>query len=265
MNKIAYTPYQDVNDLLNDIQGALVDIFKTKLIGIYIYGSLAAEDFDYDKSDIDILVVTSARMSQHEFEQCKDMHIQLKVRHKHAKEDRLEIAYLSLPDMHEIKQQSGEIAVVSPGEPFHIKKVGNDWLINLYLLQEKGIVVFGSPLKSILPIITQEEFKYAIKNQIHDWMQWIHNTQHSRAYQAYAVVTLCRALYAFTFGKPVSKKQAILWAEKNLPKWCMLIHNSFIWQKSDENETTECLENYRLVKEFCSDIDKLISGESREG
>lgn len=85
------------------------------------------------------------------------------------------------------------------------------------------------------------------------------HTKDSRSYQAYAVVTLCRALYTYLYGVPVSKKQAAHWAREQLPQWSLLIQNSLDWQKSNSNERIDCLENYALVEEFVKDIIKRVS------
>lgn len=78
--------------------------------------------------------------------------------------------------------------------------------------------------------------------------------QLSRSYQAYVVLTLCRAFYAYKYGESISKKQAALWAAKIWPKWSILIQDSLMWHKTVENEKINLQKNYSYLKEFIHDI-----------
>ena len=45
-------------------------------------------------------------------------------------DDRIEIAYLAVIALKTYRSHVSQIAVISPGEPFHVKEAGKDWLIN---------------------------------------------------------------------------------------------------------------------------------------
>ena len=47
---------------------------------------------------------------------------------------------------------------------------------------------------------------------------------------------MCRALYTFKTGDFVSKKQAALWAEKELPEWSSLIQRAVLWRDAWRDE-----------------------------
>jgi hypothetical protein len=47
---------------------------------------------------------------------------------------------------------------------------------------------------------------------------------------------MCRALYAFKNGEQVSKKQAALWAQKELPQWSPLITAALSWREAYRDE-----------------------------
>ena len=54
-------------------------------------------------------------------------------------------------------------------------------------------------------------------------------------YQAYAVLTMCRARYALAHGAIVSKPAAGRWASAVLPnRWHALIQQAAAWQPGDE-------------------------------
>ena len=48
--------------------------------------------------------------------------------------------------------------------------------------------------------------------------------------QAYAILTLCRALHLHRTGEKASKRQAALWAQEELPEWSGLIRSALAWR-----------------------------------
>jgi predicted nucleotidyltransferase len=68
------TPYADVNRLLESLLSRMRHIFREKLVGLYLYGSLTTGDFDPESSDIDLLAATSSDVSEAEFDTLRAMH-----------------------------------------------------------------------------------------------------------------------------------------------------------------------------------------------
>ncbi len=226
------TGYPDINDLLRLLLARLQDIFGQKLVGLYLYGSLVTGDFDQQSSDIDLLAVTATDINQHELEILKRMHDDLVLQYP-AWIDRIEIAYLSGEALKTFRSRNSRMAIISPGEPFHPKDAGKDWLMNWYMMRERGITLFGPSLEELIPLISKAEFIQAVQ-EFHagDWRGWINETKMMRArkFQAYAILTLCRALYAHTKGEQASKKQAALWAANRFPQWALPINNALVWR-----------------------------------
>ena len=154
-------------------------------------------------------------------------------RHQACK-DRLEIAYLSVEALKTYRWRTSNIAIMSPGEPFHIKEAGKDWPINWYVVREKGVALYGPSPTEIIDPITREEFSENVVEQTKEWRDWIEYGEHGRTrpYQGYAILTMCRALYAFSNGEQASKKQAALWAQRELPQWASLIEAALKWRKA---------------------------------
>src|SRR5262245_19432758 len=67
------TRYAQVNVLLEELLGKVREILGAHFVGMYLYGSLATDDFD-EFSDIDFLVVTDEPLDTETFEQLKRMH-----------------------------------------------------------------------------------------------------------------------------------------------------------------------------------------------
>ena len=73
MNPISPTSHPDVNEILNLLFNSTKEILQDHLVGMYLFGSLANGGFD-EHSDIDVLVVTNAEISDAPFSALKEMH-----------------------------------------------------------------------------------------------------------------------------------------------------------------------------------------------
>jgi predicted nucleotidyltransferase len=230
------TPYPDINDLLDNLLSQIQAVLQQKLVGVYLYGSLVWGDFDYDISDIDLLVATSSDIGK-AFSDLQRMQRDFIGKHQQW-DDRIEIAYLSVAALQTFRSHPSEIAIISPGEPFHIKDAGKDWLINWYIVQEKGRTLFGPDPKTLIDPISKQEFIRAVQDQTRDWGDWVYHPR-TRKGQAYAILTMCRALYAYRRGDQVSKRQAAVWAQKELPQWSALINNALVWRAARDDENVD--------------------------
>jgi len=202
---------------------------------VYI-GSLVTGDFDYDSSDIDLIAATTTELDEEEIERLKRMHQDIALQEK-VWDDRIEVGYISVENLKK-SQSHFQIALISPGEPFHVTKADSAWIINRYVLRKKGITLFGPSPETLIDPISQEELMHAMQEFIREWRDWIENTavMRRREYQAYVILTICRALYTCRLGKFVSKKQAALWAEKELPEWSSLIRRALVWRNAWKDE-----------------------------
>lgn len=68
------THYQDINKLLTNLLFRMQNILGEKLVGLYLYGSLATGDFNQNVSDIDLVAVLESEIDGGEFEQVEKMH-----------------------------------------------------------------------------------------------------------------------------------------------------------------------------------------------
>jgi predicted nucleotidyltransferase len=162
------------------------------LVGLYVYGSLVTGDFDKDRSDIDLLAVVDTDIEGDTFDRLDRMQARI-VEDLPAWKDRIEVAYVPAPALWDFRTQTGQIAVVSRGEPFHLKAAGNDWLMNWYTVRNVGVTLYGPPPQTLIPEISQSEFVGAVREQAEIWKEWVYKMRTPGA-QSYAVLTPCRAL-----------------------------------------------------------------------
>jgi predicted nucleotidyltransferase len=252
------TPYADVDQLLHKLLAQMQQILDNKLIGLYLYGSLITGDFDRNRSDIDLLAVLAADITDDEFDQLQQMHDDL-VKQDTRWDNRIEVAYLTIAALETYKSHISTIAMISPGEPFHRKEAGREYLLNWHKVRERGIVLFGPSPKTIITPSTKEEFLQVVREHARAWREWVADAQSLPA-QAYAILTLCRAWYADRSGEQVSKKKAAQWAEQQAPEWAPLIRKALLWREGwrDTEETEELVypETVRFVNFVIDQIEQ---------
>ena len=115
--------------------------------------------------------------------------------------------------------------------------------------------MLGPNPKSIIELITKDDFLKTVKQQALEWREWISHTKDSVAYQYYAVLTLCRAFYVLQNGEQTSKIKAGKWMVHQHPKWAPLI-NKAISKNHAKIEATDL--NYQEVYNFTNEIISLI-------
>jgi len=231
------TPYAEIDELLGNLLEYVRQILGKNLTGFYLYGSLVTGDFDGESSDIDLLAVTAADIEFRDFDRLQKMHDDFVSEHPQW-DDRIEIAYVSVAALRTFKSHRSQIAVISPGEPFHIKEAGKDWLINWWVVREKGVAIFGPPPATLIELISKEEFVQAVREQAKEWGEWI-SCLFKRKEQAYAILTMCRALYACQNGEQASKQKAAQWAQEHLPQWASLIQKALVWREAWRDDAVD--------------------------
>jgi len=253
------TPYPEINRLLESLLSHLRHIFQERLVGLYLYGSLATGDFDPDSSDIDLLAVTSSQITPAEFDALRVMHGDL-ARANPEWDDRIDAVYLPVAALRDFQSEKSPI-VISPGEPFHTREGEAlvDWLQNWYIVRESGLALFGPPPKTIIPVITREEFVAAVLRYAAEVSVWARH-EPERKGQAYAILTLCRVLHVLRTGKPASKRQAALWAQQELPEWSGLIQDALAWRQDWREENIDHAATLPDTKRFVNFVTGQILG-----
>jgi predicted nucleotidyltransferase len=149
---VPVTQDTEIEALLGRLTDEIQRNSNDSLVGLYVYGSLVTGDFDKDRSDIDLLAVVDSDVDGDTFDRLDRMHARFVEDHP-AWEDRIEVAYVPDSALWNFRTHTGQIAVVSPGEPFHLKAAGKDWLINWYMVREVGVTSCGPPPSVMIPEI----------------------------------------------------------------------------------------------------------------
>lgn len=230
------TPYPEVNALIAAVEDGIRAELGEKLVGLAVFGSLVAGGFDDDVSDVDLVAALAADVDAAEVARLERMHAEIARRYPRWA-DRVEVGYLSVATLGAF-EPGLPMARISPGEPLHLTTAETDWLFNLYVLREQGVTVRGPSAATLVRPIAAAELRRALRGLMAEWRVWIEETEkiHLRPYQAFMIVTLCRALYTARTGGLTSKGEAAAWATRALPEWAPLIQDALAWHAAEASE-----------------------------
>ncbi len=220
----------DINRLVESLLSRMRHILQEKLVGLYLYGSLTTGDFDSESSDIDLLAATSSDINNTEFDALRAMHLGF-AQDNPMWDDRIDVQYLSVAALRTFRTQRSPIAIISAGEPFHMTEAGREWLMNWYAVREEGVALFGPPAEALIAPITREEFAVCVRGYVVELSDRMAELP-DRKQEAYAILTMCRALRLHRTGERASKRQAALWAQEELPQWSGLIQSALAWREA---------------------------------
>jgi predicted nucleotidyltransferase len=249
---VLVTQDTEIEALLGRLTDEIRRCLNGSLVGLYVYGSLVTGDFDKDRSDIDLLAVVETDLDGDTFDRLDRMHTRIAEDHP-AWEDRIEVAYVPAGALWNFRTRLGQISVISPGEAFHLKAAGKDWLINWYMVCGAGVTLCGPPPRALIPEISQPEFVEAVREHAEWWIERVCEMRTPVA-QSYAVLTMCRALYSHTHGRQTSKRQAASWAQAYLSQWSSLIQQSSLWLSEARDQETNDEEGLRETVRFVHDV-----------
>jgi hypothetical protein len=102
---------------------------------------------------------------------------------------------------------------------FYMGGHGSDWVIQSHILREQGIVLAGPAPRSLIDPVAPDDLRRAMRELLRGWWApMLHDSVRLRSneYQAYAILTMCRALYTLETGAIASKPVAARWAQAAL-------------------------------------------------
>jgi len=231
------TPYTAINALLSDLLSRVQQLLGKQFIGLYLYGSLASGEFGPQRSDIDFLVVTSEQLPPEILPSLASMHQRLAEMHSRWT-SRLEGSYIPRQALRRYDPTRADHPALGMDGSFDVDHHGPDWVIHLHMIREHGIALAGPDPATLIDPIRPDDLRRAAVATLHEW--WAPMLQdsrrlRSREYQAYAALTMCRALYTLQHGTVVSKPIAARWAQGILgPPWVELIEQALFWPRDPQ-------------------------------
>jgi len=227
------TAHPDINDTLHVLLSGARAVLGKRFVGLYLYGSLASGDFDPQRSDVDFVVVTADALPDEVVTALEALHARIAASgSKWAA--KLEGAYVPQRLIRRHDPAGPPCPTINEGH-FYLAPLGSDWVIQRHVIREQGVVVAGPSPRTLIDPVRPDDLQHAVLGFLREW--WAPMLQKpdprldSGEYQAYTVLTMCRALYTLHCGKIVSKPVAARWARGALDeRWAALIEWALTWQ-----------------------------------
>ena len=244
------TPYADVDKVLEQLASHVEGALGKNYVGFYLIGSLAGGDFEYESSDIDFVVATRAELDDGEVARLRLLHDGIATKHTRwgAK---LEGIYISTAALR--RHVPGERhAFINEDQPLSITPLDQSWVINRWELRDHGVVVTGPPPTDLIDTISGRELKAAMLDELRSWWHPLAMggpKMEPRRYQAFAVLTMCRALYLLEHGQIASKPKAARWAAATFePRWHPLITRALTWRNDRASDRAALGDTLRFMR-----------------
>ncbi len=267
------TPYPEVNALLGELLDGARAVLGRQFVGMMLYGSLAAGDFDA-ASDVDVLVVTDADISNETFAALAAMHERM-AQGEPPWAIQLEISYIPLAALrrHDPEHATHPRLDRGGGERLYWMPHDVDWVIQRHALRERSLVIAGPPPASLIDPVSADELRGAMWPLLQRREQSLRDHPDDlsfRGYQSYVVLTVCRMLYTLEHGTVVTKPTAARWAlAAQDARWITLIERALAGRKTpgaevlpDDVSGTLAFIRYALERSKLNAIPAAPSGKS---
>jgi predicted nucleotidyltransferase len=232
------TPYPDVNDALAALLSGAQSILGKQLVGVYLFGSLATGDFHPHSSDLDVLIVSDAALSDEQFAALAALHERF-AESASPWATEIEVSYIPRDDLRLYDPARKLYPRIDRGSGLlGLRSHDIDWVIQRHVLREHGIAVTGPALAELIDAVSPDELRRAEVELIRIWwgpMNADPAKLQRRGYQVYCVLTMCRVLYMLEYGTVVSKPTAAAWARRTQDaRWSPLIERALSWRKDQQ-------------------------------
>jgi len=222
------TPHPEVNTLLDKFLPAARAILGPQFVGMYLFGSLTSAGFDRD-SDVDVLIVTEAPVSDKHFAALYALHVRLAALDLWCA-TQLEVSYIPRRALRRYDSTNARHPHIDRGsgaETLFWMQHDESWLVQRHVLRTRGIVLAGPAPATLIDEVAPDDLRQAMRAILKNWGAPMLDDPaplQERGGQTYTVLSLCRILYTLRYGDVVSKSAAARWAQETLDKqWPPLI------------------------------------------
>jgi len=237
-------PATDARETLKQLASALESHLGSNLLGLYLFGSLAAGGFYTGKSDLDVMAVVAAEVEEgQQLEGLRALH-EAFVAERPAWVERIEVVYVDRGVLQTLGDRPrGRVAVICPGEPLHIRDAGSDSILDWHSVTTQGETILGPRPLDLGPKVSPAAYRHAVEVLLNEWPSsvrapWV---AYVPAHQGYVVMTLCRALYALATGEQTTKEEAAAWAAARYPEWSSFISEAQATYRADVHDSHDAL------------------------
>ncbi len=204
------------------------------LAGVYVQGSLSTGAFNPRTSDIDVIATTRTLTDEPAILRLLEVHRAMQGWGDDRWAESLDAVFVPARTLAMPEVPPMPVLQLHPEEGFKVERLGPDFLIQKRILRQHGITLFGPRIAKIVAPVTIGELREAQIGTLRVW--WEPQLEFpgqflKRSYQAYAVLTMCRALCLLATGEVVTKPEAASWALRGpyLEAWRPLIRSAIAY------------------------------------
>jgi hypothetical protein len=258
------TPYPEINTLLQSVLSGAREVLGERFVGMVLHGSLASGGFDPQRSDIDFLIITRKDLPEETIAGLRNMHAGITAGSM-PWADHIEGSYIPLEALRRYDPAHSAHPALRVDGSLDVDGHGPDWVIQRHIIREKGIVLAGLPVRDLIDPVSPNELRRAQLGILREW--WtppFANPErfNTAEYQAYSVLTMCRALYLLENGEVATKADAAAWAQGKFGEhWVGLIGWAVEWRRGIQAQR---LEETLAFIDFTLDLFGIRRVESRK-
>lgn len=204
----------NTDELLEKIKNGCCDIFGDLLTGIYLHGSIVMGCFNYEKSDVDIIIVVKDAITDAHKRLFMEMIVSM---NKKAPPKGIEISIIRedvcrpfvYPTPYELHFSSSHLSeYISDPETYIQRMTGTDkdLAAHLKILYNRGKTIYGRKIADVFEDIPDKYYRDSIIYDIADAKDDILKDT------MYITLNLCRVLAYVTEGLILSKQEGGMWA-----------------------------------------------------
>ena len=248
-----------VNFLLHQLKNAYIQILESKLVGIYLHGSLAFDCFNWQSSDIDFIVVVKEGLSQKEKMALISVLIELSPQ---APPKGFEMSvvlsqycrHFVYPTPYELHFSNMHLASAKADlSEFcrHMNGADSDLAAHFTVLKDRGKVLTGAPIADVFGEVPKTDYLSSIRADVADALEAVNDNP------IYVILNLCRVLAFIKGGEVLSKPEGAAWGLENLPADFNALIKAALSDYSGENQQAIDLE---IGKQFVVYMNEAIFG-----
>jgi hypothetical protein len=234
---MGWTAYPAIDAVLGRLLSGSRRVLRDDFFGMYLFGSLASGGFNDETSDIDFVVVTRSAIGAQTAAALAGLNREVQANGA-PWAGKLEGSFMPLGVFADPPPDAALYPTIGMGGWFGPDHKGIERALQRHLLRADGIVLAGPAPETFIAPVSAEALRRETLDLLRDW--WAPQLDdptriRKRGYQAYAVLTMCRALYTLETGGLASKPEAARWARQRLPeRWHGLIDRAGVWKADDD-------------------------------
>jgi Domain of unknown function (DUF4111) len=167
---------------------------------------------------------------------------------------RLEVVYLPTAVLRRHDPaDTGRYPIAASDRAFALGGQGPSWVLDRWVAREHGLAVAGPAPRTLIDPIGAEELRAAVRSLVLGfWAGQLDGPPPAwlrpRNYQAFAVLSMCRALHTLEHGEVVAKPVAAAWARRRLgPPWPHQVERALRWRADEHPDDAALPDTLRLV------------------